>query len=133
VVQKSSSASLVEGGVAGSVDIITRKPLEFSQPSRCKHRPVPCMPTCRPRPMGNTARSPDWKNDANNFGVMLQLFSESRHLRRDGTEVLGYDTIAPGSAIAVAHPDLSGVQYPTDIGAALFDAKTRAQRRPARH
>src|SRR5580700_4832564 len=31
VVQKSSSASLVEGGVAGSVDIITRKPLDFSQ------------------------------------------------------------------------------------------------------
>src|SRR5271168_1551979 len=33
VVQKSSSASLVEGGVAGSVDIITRKPLDdFSKP-----------------------------------------------------------------------------------------------------
>ena len=32
VVEKSSSASLVEGGVAGSVDIITRKPLDFSKP-----------------------------------------------------------------------------------------------------
>src|SRR5580698_9445231 len=32
VVQKSSSAELVEGGVAGSVDIITRKPLDFSKP-----------------------------------------------------------------------------------------------------
>src|SRR5271168_2815673 len=33
VVEKSSSASLVEGGVAGSIDIITRKPLEdFSKP-----------------------------------------------------------------------------------------------------
>src|SRR5271168_3146092 len=33
VVQKSSSASLVEGGVAGSIDIVTRKPLEdFSKP-----------------------------------------------------------------------------------------------------
>ncbi len=31
VVEKSSSASLVEGGVAGSVDIITRKPLDFYQ------------------------------------------------------------------------------------------------------
>src|SRR4030081_3103172 len=31
VVAKSSSASLVEGGVAGSVDIITRKPLDFSK------------------------------------------------------------------------------------------------------
>ena len=33
------------------------------------------------------------------------------------------DTITPGSPIAVAHPDLSGVQYPTDIGAALFEQK----------
>src|ERR1700734_753746 len=32
VVNKSSSAELVEGGVAGSVGIITRKPLDFSQP-----------------------------------------------------------------------------------------------------
>ena len=30
VVHKSSQASLVEGGVAGSVDIITRRPLDFS-------------------------------------------------------------------------------------------------------
>src|SRR5258708_7131458 len=32
VVHKSSEASLVEGGVAGSVDIITRKPLDFRKP-----------------------------------------------------------------------------------------------------
>ena len=32
VVHKSSEASLVEGGVAGSVDIITRKPLDFGKP-----------------------------------------------------------------------------------------------------
>ena len=31
VVHKSSHASLVEGGVAGSVDIITRRPLDFSE------------------------------------------------------------------------------------------------------
>src|SRR6185437_9078314 len=28
--------------------------------------------------------------------------------------------IAPGSAVATAHPDLSGVQYPTEIGSAFF-------------
>jgi iron complex outermembrane receptor protein len=32
VVDKTSSASLVEGGVAGSINIVTRKPLEFSNP-----------------------------------------------------------------------------------------------------
>ena len=38
----------------------------------------------------------NWKNEANNFGVMVQAFSETRHLRRDGVEMLGYETIAPG-------------------------------------
>src|ERR1700722_14654281 len=32
VVHKSSEASLVEGGVAGSIDLITRKPLDFKKP-----------------------------------------------------------------------------------------------------
>src|SRR5580698_8615717 len=123
VVQKSSSASLVEGGVAGSVDIITRKPLDFSQPFTLQASAGAVYASLPAKTDGQYSALADWKNDANNFGVMLQLFSETRHLRRDGTEVLGYDTIAPGSAIAVAHPDLSGVQYPTDIGAALFQQK----------
>ena len=55
----------------------------------------------------------NWKNDDNTFGVMLQGFSEERHLRRDGVELLGYETIAPGSAIATSNPDLAGVAYPT--------------------
>ena len=38
-----------------------------------------------------------FKNDAGNFGIELQLFSETRDLRRDGVEILGYDTIAKGS------------------------------------
>jgi iron complex outermembrane receptor protein len=120
VVEKSSSASLVEGGVAGSIDIITRKPLDFSQPFTLQASAGAVYATLPSKTDGQYSALAGWKNDANNFGVMLQLFSETRDLRRDGTEVLGYDTIAPGSAIATAHPDLSGVQYPTDIGAAFF-------------
>jgi len=54
---------------------------------------------------------------------MLQVFSETRHLRRDGQELLGYEKIAALSPIAVAHPDLSGVQYPVLIGSALFQQR----------
>src|SRR5580700_482556 len=120
VVQKSSSASLVEGGVAGSVDIVTRKPLEFSQPFTLQASAGAVYADLPSKTDGQYSALADWKNDANNFGVMVQLFSETRHLRRDGIEVLGYDTIAPGSKVALADPNLSGVQYPTDIGAAYF-------------
>jgi len=123
VVQKSSSASLVEGGVAGSVDIVTRKPLEFSRQFTVQVSAGAVYATLPSKTDGQYSALAAWKNAANSFGVMLQLFSESRHLRRDGIEVLGYDTIAAGSAIATAHPDLSGVQYPHLIGAALFEQK----------
>jgi iron complex outermembrane recepter protein len=120
VVQKSSSASLVEGGVAGSVDIITRKPLDFSKPFTLEASAGAVYADLASKTDGQYSALANFKNDANNFGVMLQLFSETRHLRRDGVEILGYDTIAPGSPMATAHPDLSGVQYPTEIGAAFF-------------
>ncbi len=123
VVDKSSSASLVEGGVAGSVNILTRKPLDFSKPFTLQGSAGAVYARLPSKVDGQFSGLVNWKNEDNNFGVMLQLFSEERHLRRDGVEVLGYDTISPGSAIALAHPDLSGVQYPTDIGAAFFEQK----------
>src|SRR5580692_9637865 len=120
IVEKSSSASLVEGGVAGSVDIITRKPLDFTKPFTLEASAGAVYADLPRKTDGQYSALGAWKNDAGNFGVMVQLFSETRHLRRDGIEVLGYDTIAPGSKVALQDPDLSGVQYPTEIGAAYF-------------
>src|ERR1700682_1319101 len=123
VVHRSSKASLVEGGVAGSVDIITRKPLEFKQQTTLEasagaaHADLPSRTDPQFSALGN------WVNADHNLGVMLQVFSETRHLRRDGQELLGYEKIAAGSTIAVAHPDLSGVQYPVLIGSALFQQR----------
>jgi iron complex outermembrane recepter protein len=126
VVQKSSSAELTEGGVAGSVDIITRKPLDFSKPFTLEASAGAVYSDLPNKGDGQYSALANFKNDAGNFGVMLQLFSETRDLRRDGVEILGYDTIAkanapaPSNTIALAHPDLAGVQYPTEIGAAYF-------------
>jgi iron complex outermembrane receptor protein len=123
VVEKSSSASLVEGGVAGSVNIITRKPLEFTKEFTLEASAGAVYADLPSKTDGQYSALGNFKNDANNFGIMVQLFSETRHLRRDGVEILGYETIAPGSAVATAHPDLSGVQYPIEMGAAFFEQK----------
>jgi iron complex outermembrane receptor protein len=109
VVEKSSSASLVEGGVAGSVNIVTRKPLEFSKPFTLEASVGAVYSDLPSKTDGQYSALADWKNDASNFGVMLQLFSETRHLRRDGVEILGYDQIAANSPMAIAHPDLANV------------------------
>ncbi|MEJ1966833.1 MAG: TonB-dependent receptor [Gammaproteobacteria bacterium] len=121
VVHKSSEASLVEGGVAGSVDIITRKPLDFTKPLTLQASVGAVYAEKPDKTDGQYSVLGNWKNDANTFGVLVQGFLEKRHLRRDGIEVLGYETIKAGSAIATAHPDLAGVQYPAMIGAALFE------------
>src|SRR6185503_14937200 len=120
VVHKSSSSELIEGGVAGSVDIHTRKPLDFKDPFTVQGQVGAVYADKPDKYDGQYSLLGAWKNDAQTFGVMVQGFYEARHLRRDGIEVLGYETIAPGSAIATAHPDLSGVQYPASIGAAFF-------------
>lgn len=135
VVHKSSEASLVEGGVAGTVDIITRKPLEF-QKSNTLEASVGAVYADLP---GNTDPQfnalGNWINDDHTLGIMLQLFSETRHLRRDGQEILGYTPIAANSAFVLGkaatattpaiapHPDLAGVEYPNLIGSALFQQK----------
>jgi iron complex outermembrane receptor protein len=123
VVEKSSSASLVEGGVAGSVNIVTRKPLDFTKEFTLEASAGAVYADLPKKADGQYSALGNFKNDAGNFGIMLQLFSETRHLRRDGVEVLGYETIAPGSAVATAHPDLSNVQYPVEIGSAFFEQK----------
>jgi iron complex outermembrane receptor protein len=120
VVQKTSQADLVEGGIAGSVDILTRKPLDFQKSSTLEasagavYSDLPGKTDPQFSALGN------WINDAHNFGVLVQAFSETRDLERDGQEILNYGQIAPGSAIALKDPNLTNVYYPGLIDSALF-------------
>lgn len=127
VVHKSSEASLVEGGVAGSVDIITRKPLDFKKPFTFEASLGAVYADLPSKTDPQFSGLLNWHNEDSTFGFLLQGFDEKRHLQREGVELLGYDTIAPGSKIALADPNLSGVQYPTDIGAAFF-TQTRTRK-----
>ncbi len=123
VVNKSAQASLTEGGVVGSVNIITRKPLDFKQPLTLEASAGVVYADLPGKTDPQLNALVNWKNDSNTVGVLLQAFSETRHLRRDGQELLGYEQIKAGSAVATAHPDLAGVWYPTLIGSALFEQK----------
>ncbi len=116
VVHKTSEAKLVEGGTAGSVNIITRRPLQFADPLTIQgsigavHSDLP----------GDTKPQLDallnWRNDEGTAGFMVQVFNEERSLRRDGQEVVGgYGTISSDN------PELDGALYPNLIGAAFFE------------
>ena len=99
-----------------------------------RDRSAPSTPSCRTRPTRRFSALFNWKNDAGTFGVMVQAFSEKRHLRRDGVEILGYrHHRARQRHRDVSNPDLSGVAYPSLIGAALVRAGAQAHGRPDRH
>jgi iron complex outermembrane receptor protein len=127
VVHKTSEASLVEGGVAGSVDIITRKPLEFKKSLTVNASAGAVYSDTAKKGDPQLSALVAWKNEPGTFGILAQAFSETRHLKRQGVEVLGYDKVTPGDgttpvdAIIAAHPDLNGVLYPHLIGDAEFE------------
>ncbi|GAB3101329.1 TonB-dependent receptor [Lysobacter terrae] len=125
VVHKSSEAKLVEGGATGTVDIITRNPLNFEKgfsifgTAGAVYADLPDKWDPQISVLGN------WKNADGTFGIMLQAFSEERHLRRDGQELLGYEQIGANTAAAQAHPDLAGVFFPVLIGSAMFEQERK--------
>ena len=125
IIRKSATADLVEGGVAGAVDIITRKPLQFRKQVTVEAGAGVVYADLPRKTDGQFNGLINWKNAAGNVGVMVQAFDERRHLRRDGQEILGYGTIDPASALARAHPDLGNIAYPTLIGSALFEQERK--------
>lgn len=125
VVHKSSQASLIEGGVAGTVDIQTRKPLDFTDTLGFELSAGAVYAEQPDKTDPQFSGIFHWKNENNTFGVLVQGFSEERHLRRDGQELLGYERIGADSALAAAHPDLANVWVPTMIGSALFEQERK--------
>src|SRR6478752_6947011 len=90
IVRKSATADLVEGGVAGAVDIITRRPLDFAKPLTFEASVQAVYADLPKKTDPQISALVNWKNDAGTAGIMVQAFSEKRHLRRDGQETLGY-------------------------------------------
>lgn len=119
-VYKTQDASMLEGGVAGSVDIVTRRPLSFADPVSFQGSAEGAWNSLskqwKPQVSGLVA----WHDADDTFGVLLQGFHEERSVERYGQETLGYTQITPGMVTGQQHPDLVGVWAPTLIGSSLF-------------
>jgi iron complex outermembrane receptor protein len=121
VVKKSATADLVEGGVSGAIDVITRRPLDFRNAVTVEGALQANYNDLRGKTEPQVSALVNWKNDAGTMGLLLQGFSEKQSVRRDGQEILGYTAILATSAAAVADKSLAGVRVPTFIGASLFE------------
>ncbi|HTW39153.1 MAG TPA: TonB-dependent receptor [Steroidobacteraceae bacterium] len=133
VVNLSQNASMIEGGVAGSVDIQTRHPLDFKQGisgyvnGGAEYSDLPAKADPDAQLMVN------WNNGS--FGVLALGFYSKEDLRRDAQEELGYAKVTPCVAVGdtlgcpttpgwqlqnPSLPNATGALYPTLLGQTLF-------------
>ena len=137
-VYKSSQANIVDGGLAGTINVTTRKPLDQNKgfggvvnlggvysdlPDKWSHQ---------------LNASLNWKNEANTFGLIGQVFSEKRFMRRDSisrfaygvnsgwgeintTTMLGItDASLAGTGLRAA--DLNGVRMPGSMSSEFVES-----------
>lgn len=105
-VYKSPTAELDEGGIGGTIDVKTRKPLDlkpFTYSGSVQDAYTQKSSSNDP----NVTALVSWKNDAGNLGVLFSGVLDKRDIRRDGVEVLGYSK-------------QGGLLVPDLIGSALF-------------
>ena len=120
IVYKTGQADIPEGGIAGTVDVRTRKPLQFAKSftgeidAGLVHAEL--ANKTDPQFSGLVA----WKNPANTFGFLVQAFKEDRHLRRDGQETFSYGIITAAQAANSGNPALAGLRMPGSLNSALF-------------
>ncbi len=130
---KASQADQVEGGVSGSVNLETRRPLGFKKQftAEVAVQAIHSSLSAKTDPQMNALFN--WKNEASSAGVLLHVFTESRHDRRDGQEFFGYSAIdpqndvdgKPTNRVVIADPKLAGVLVPQGINQALFEQKRK--------
>jgi iron complex outermembrane receptor protein len=123
-VYKTQDASLLEGGVAGVVNLQTPNALDLGGAS------TPWVFEATAQGAYNSLRDNwkpwvnaeiGWKNPDDTFGVAVQGFYEDRSDARYGQETLGYTQITSAMPIGEAHPNTVGLQAPTLIGSTLFE------------
>lgn len=113
-VYKSSQADVEEGGIGGVINVHTRHPLDL--PSWSINASVQGVYSERSKKFDPQASGlVSWKNDAGTFGVLLGGVYQRRDIRRDGLEILGYQS-------ATSTTGQTG-QIGSLIGSALFQQK----------
>lgn len=90
LVYKTAQANLVDGGLAGTINVTTRKPL--AQKARIGGVvSVGAVYAQLPdRYSPDLSATINWKNEANTFGVIVQGFAEKRFNRRDSVSRFAY-------------------------------------------
>jgi iron complex outermembrane recepter protein len=114
LVYKTSQANIVDGGMAGTINVTTRKPLAQKQKVSGVISLGESYADLPKKAAPDLNASVNWKNDADTFGVIVQGFAEKRYVRRDSSSRLaygfssGWDTINTATMLGITDASLAG-------------------------
>jgi len=117
LVYKTSQANIPDGGLAGTINVTTRKPLaQKARISGVVHLGM-TYAQLPDKTSPDMSAAINWKNDADTFGVIVQGFAEKRYNRRDSVSRFaygtssGWDVINTATMRGITDESLAGTGY----------------------
>jgi iron complex outermembrane receptor protein len=116
-IYKTSVANVVDGGLAGTINVTTRKPLAAKEKVSGVVSVGASYVTLPAKTAPDLDALVNWKNDANTFGFFVQGFANKRYIRRDSASRLaygtssGWDTINTKTMLGITDASLAGTGY----------------------
>ncbi|MCY7387861.1 MAG: TonB-dependent receptor plug domain-containing protein, partial [Burkholderiales bacterium] len=102
LVYKTSQANLADGGLAGTINVTTRKPLDAAKSFGGVVSAGGVYATLPDKTSPNLNASLNCKNEDKTFGLIGQAFAEKRYLRRDSVSRFAYTTSSGWGVIDTA-------------------------------
>ncbi|HEY5798813.1 MAG TPA: TonB-dependent receptor [Burkholderiaceae bacterium] len=117
LVYKTSQANIMDGGLAGTVNVTTRKPLNAKERISGVVELGGVYSTLPGKVGPQASGMINWKNEANTVGALVQLFAEKRYVRRDSASRFaygassGWDVINTATMRGITDASLAGTPY----------------------
>ena len=139
IIYKTSQANIADGGLAGTINVTTRKPLDQEKQFGGLISGGGVYATLPAKTSGNINASVNWKNADNSFGAIAQVFKEKRYIRRDSVSRFAYGTSSGWDVINTANmkgitdaslagsgytaADLNGVRMPGSLSSEFVEGE----------
>jgi iron complex outermembrane receptor protein len=128
MVYKTAEANLVDGGLAGTINVTTRKPLAQKKQLSGVVSAGMSYATLPGKSAPDLDASINWKNDAGTFGFIAQGFAQKRYIRRDSASRLAYGTSSGWDVINTS--TMKGITDASLAGTGLTAADLNGVRMP---
>jgi iron complex outermembrane receptor protein len=116
-VYKTSQANIADGGLAGTINVTTRKPLDEKKSFGGVASVGGVYSDLPEKASHNLNATLNWKNASNSIGVIGQAFAEKRFMRRDSVSRLaygvnsGWDVLNTATMLGITDASLAGTGY----------------------